>query len=100
MRSCLAKEREHPPLCPHPPRPLLGLVELLWTRQGLGVAPRTVQRADSVRADDLVREGLPAPVLGELHVEAEDLGDDRVEQAAALAVRVEGAPQLAVAGIE
>ena len=45
-------------------------------------------------------EGLAAAVLGHLHVEAEQLRDDRVERAAALAVALQAPAQLGVAGVE
>src|SRR5262245_59839547 len=84
----------------HPLHPLGGAVELLGAGQVLRLAPGTVERPDPVRGDDLVREGLAAPVLGELHLEAEELRDDRVEQATPLAVAIQRGAELGEAGVE
>src|SRR4051794_24597612 len=97
----LAEERQQTtPADAYPLDPLIGLIELLRARQRLRAPPGTVECPDPMGADHLVGEGLAAFVLRELHVEAEHLGDDRVEQAAPLAIGVERAAQIRVAGVD
>src|SRR6476646_271940 len=100
--TALSEQREKPSLagCPHPFDPLRRAVQLLRTRQRLRPTPGPVERPDPVGSHHLVGEGLAAPVLGELHLQAEDLGHDRVEQAPPVAIAVESAPQAGVAGVE
>src|SRR3954452_352800 len=81
--TALSEQRQKTSLAgsPHPFDPLRRAVQLLRTRQRLRPAPGPVERPDPVGSHHLVGEGLAAPVLGELYLETEDLGDDRVEQA-------------------
>src|SRR5512143_486926 len=69
--EALAKEREQAPLArgAHALNPLQGAVQLVGPGQRVGATPGAVERPDPVRADDLVRECLAAPVLGQLQFE-------------------------------
>src|SRR5690349_14018960 len=98
----LTEQREQASLArdAHAVHPRGGVVELLRPGQSIGPVPGTVEGSDAVGADHLVGEALAPPVLRELHLEAEHLGDHRVEQAAAVAVAVERPAQVRVAWIE